>query len=154
VPWRSLGNAKATLPLKTLAMLCRRAENEYVGAKSGIMDQFVVGGAVANRAMLLDCRSLEFELLPLPAEVRVVICNSMVKHAVATGEHGNRRAEVAAGQAVLRDRLGFELLRDATLSDPETCRAEMSPDSFLRCRHIITENGRVKAAREALLQAT
>jgi galactokinase len=147
-----LGNVKATLPLKTLAMLCRRAENEHVGAKSGIMDQFVVGGAVANRAMLLDCRSLEFELLPLPAEVRVVICNSMVKHAVATGEYGSRRDEVEAGQAVLRDRLGFELLRDATLSDLETCRAEMSAASFLRCRHIITENGRVKAAREALLQ--
>jgi galactokinase len=147
-----LGNVKATLPLKTLAMLCRRAENEYVGAKSGIMDQFVVGGAVANRAMLLDCRSLEFELLPLPAEVHVVICNSMVKHAVATGEYGSRRDEVEAGQAVLRNRLGFELLRDATLSDLETCRAEMSAASFLRCRHIIAENGRVKAAREALLQ--
>jgi galactokinase len=54
----------------------------------------------------------------------------MVKRAVATGEYGNRRAEVEAGQAVLRDRLGFELLRDATLSDLETCRAEMSPDRF------------------------
>jgi galactokinase len=103
------------------------------------MDQFVVGGAVANRAILLDCRSLKFELLPLPAVVCVVICNSMVKHAVATGEYGNRRDEVEAGQAVLRDRLGFELLRDATLSDLETCRAEMSAASFLRCRHYCRE---------------
>jgi galactokinase len=94
-----LGHAKEVLPLKRLATLCRRAENEYVGAKSGIMDQFVVGGAIANRAMLLDCRSLEFELLPLPVDVRVVICNSMVKHAVATGEYGDRRDEVEAGQA-------------------------------------------------------
>jgi galactokinase len=147
-----LGHANEVLPLKKLATLCRRAENEYVGAKSGIMDQFVVGGAIANRAMLLDCRSLEFELLPLPVEVRVVICNSMVKHAVATGEYGNRRDEVEAGQAVLRDRFGFELLRDATLSDLETCRAEMNAASFLRCRHIITENGRVTAAKEALLR--
>jgi galactokinase len=147
-----LGHAKEALPLKKLATLCRRAENEYVGAKSGIMDQFVVGGAIANRAMLLDCRSLEFELLPLPVDVRVVICNSMVKHAVSTGEYGDRRDEVEAGQAVLRDRLGFELLRDATLADLEACRAEMSAASFLRCRHIIAENCRVKAAREALLQ--
>ena len=147
-----LGHAKEALPLKKLATLCRRAENEYVGAKSGIMDQFVVGGAIANRAMLLDCRSLEFELLPLPVEVRVVICNSMVKHAVSTGEYGDRRDEVEAGQAVLRERLGFELLRDATLANLEACRAEMSAASFLRCRHIITENRRVKAAREALLQ--
>src|SRR5437879_1758441 len=147
-----LGHAKEALPLKKLATLCRRAENEYVGAKSGIMDQFVVGGAIANRAMLLDCRSLEFELLPLPVEVRVVICNSMVKHAVATGEYGDRRDEVEAGQAVLRERLGFELLRGATLADLEACRAEMSAASFLRWRHIISENGRVKGGREALVK--
>src|SRR5277367_3082437 len=147
-----LGHAKEALPLKKLATLCRRAENEYVGAKSGIMDQFVVGGAIANRAMLLDCRSLEFELLPLPVEVRVVICNSMVKHAVATGEYGDRRDEVEAGQAVLRrERPGIELLRDATLEDLEACRDKMSEASFKRCRHIITENVRVMKAREALL---
>src|SRR5215475_10716231 len=100
-----LAQAKVSLDLRTLARLCRRAENEYVGAKSGIMDQFVVAGAVEHRAMLLDTRSLEFELLPLPEEVRVVIANSMVKHAVATGEYGDRRDEVEAGQAVLRREL-------------------------------------------------
>jgi galactokinase len=146
-----LRHANVTLPLTKIAKLCRKAENEYVGAKSGIMDQFVVAGAVANRVMLLDCRSLEFESLPLPIEVRVVICNSMVKHAVATGEYGDRRDEVEAGQAVLRERLGLELLRDATLTNLETYRSEMSAASFLRCRHIITENGRVLMAKEALL---
>lgn len=143
--------ADTSLPLKELATLCRRAENEYVGAKSGIMDQFVVAGAVAHRAMMLDCRSLEFDLLPLPDDVRVVIVNSMVKHAVATGEYGSRRDEVEAGQEVLRRELGLELLRDATVADLEACRDRMTPESFARCRHIITENGRVLAAREALL---
>jgi galactokinase len=147
-----LAHAGASLPMEKIATLCRRAENEYVGAKSGIMDQFVVVGAVAERAMLLDCRSLEYELLPLPAQVRVVICNSMVKHAVATGEYGDRRDEVEAGQAVLRKRLGIELLRDATVADLEACRGEMSAASFARCRHIITENGRVVMAKEALLR--
>jgi galactokinase len=147
-----LAHAGASLPMEKIATLCRRAENEYVGAKSGIMDQFVVVGAVAERAMLLDCRSLEYELLPLPAQVRVVICNSMVKHAVATGEYGDRRDEVEAGQAVLRKRLGIELLRDATVADLEACRDEMSAASFARCRHIITENGRVVMAKEALLR--
>jgi galactokinase len=147
-----LDHAGVTLPLAKVATLCRRAENEYVGARSGIMDQFVVAGAVAHRAMLLDCRSLEFELLPLPEEVRVVVCNSMVKHAVATGEYGNRSDEVEAGQAVLRERLGIALLRDATLADLEACEGEMMAASFARCRHIITENGRVLAAREALLR--
>jgi galactokinase len=148
-----LGHAGVELPLEKVATLCRRAENEYVGAKSGIMDQFVVAGSVANRVMLLDCRSLRYELLPLPDEVRVVICNSMVKHAVATGEYGDRSAEVEAGQAVLRrERPGVELLRDATLDDLEACRDMMSAASFKRCRHIITENARVMKARQALLQ--
>ena len=146
-----LGHAGVELPLEKVATLCRRAENEYVGAKSGIMDQFAVAGCVANRAMLLDCRSLEYELLPLPNQVRVVICNSMVKHAVATGEYGDRSAEVEAGQVVLRgERPGVELLRDATLEDLEACRGLMSAASFKRCRHIITENARVLEAREAL----
>jgi galactokinase len=148
-----LGRARVKLPLEKVATLCRRAENEYVGAKSGIMDQFAVAGGVANRAMLLDCRSLGYELLPLPNAVRVVICNSMVKHAVATGEYGDRSSEVEAGQAVLRrERPGVELLRDATLEDLEACRDLMSAASFKRCRHIITENARVMEAREALLQ--
>ena len=147
-----LSHARAELPLEKVATLCRRAENEYVGAKSGIMDQFAVSGCVVNRAMLLDCRSLEYELLPLPSRVRVVICNSMVKHAVATGEYGDRSTEVEAGQAVLqRERTGVKLLRDATIEDLEACRDMMSAASFKRCRHIITENARVTKAREALL---
>jgi galactokinase len=148
-----LGHADVTLPLEKIATLCRRAENEYVGAKSGIMDQFVVTGGVANRAMLIDCRSLAYELLPLPEQVRVVICNSMVKHQVATGEYGDRRDEVEAGQAVLRrQRPEVELLRDATLADLEACKGKMTAASFARCRHIITENGRVIEARTSLLQ--
>ena len=147
-----LNLAGVSMPLPKIATLCRRAENEYVGAKSGIMDQFVVAGAVAHRAMMLDCRSLEFELLPLPDAVRVVICNSMVSHDVAGGEYGDRSDEVAAGQEVLRrERPGIELLRDATLEDLEACRGKMSAASFARCKHIITENARVLAAREALL---
>ena len=147
-----LNHAGMELPLEKVATLCRRAENEYVGAKSGIMDQFAVAGSVAHRAMLLDCRSLSYELLPLPDEIRVVICNSMVKHAVATGEYGDRSSEVEAGQAALRrERPGVELLRDATLEDLEACRDLMSTASFKRCRHIITENRRVMEARKALL---
>lgn len=149
-----MAHAGKELPLKTVATLCRRTENEFVGAKSGIMDQFIVAGGVAGRVMLLDCRSLEFELLPLPSEVRVVICNSMVQHAHAGGEYGDRRDEVEAGQAVLRkERPGIELLRDATLADLEACKDKMSATSFARCKHIISENSRVMEAREALLRS-
>ena len=142
---------KKTLPLKTVATLCRRAENEYVGAMSGIMDQFIVAGGVAHRAMMLDCRSLEYELLPLPEDERIVICNSMVRHSHASGGYGDRREEVEAGQAAIRSELGIDLLRDATITDLEACRDKMSEASFARCRHIITENARVLEARKSLL---
>ena len=149
-----LDDAGVALSLPKIATLCRRAENEYVGAKSGIMDQFIVAGGVAHRAMLLDCRSLEYELLPLPPQVRVVICNSMVKHQVVTGEYGDRRDEVEAGQSALRkERSDIQLLRDATLADLEACKDKMTAASFARCRHIITENDRVMKARVALLQS-
>lgn len=94
-----MGQFNFGLTLKAVASLCRRAENEYVGAKSGIMDQFVVAGGVAHRAMMLDCRSLEFDLLPLPEGVRVVIANSMVRHDVAAGRirRPARRSGVGAG---------------------------------------------------------
>jgi galactokinase len=140
-------------PVGKIATACRRAENEFVGAMTGIMDQFVVTGAVARQAMLLDCRALTFELLPLPEDVRVVICNSMVKHRLADGVgYGDRRSEVEAGQTVLRNKLGVALLRDATVADLEACRREMGEASFKRCRHIVTENGRVMESREALLR--
>jgi galactokinase len=149
-----LSRAKTELSLEKIATVCRRAENEYVGAQTGIMDQFVVAGGVKHRAMMLDCRSLWFELLPLPGEIRVVICNSMVKHEHSEGEYGDRRGEVEAGQAVLKkERKGIELLRDATLEDLEACREKMPAASFARCKHIITENARVLKAREALLES-
>jgi galactokinase len=146
-----LRHAKIELPGEEIARLCRRAENEFVGAASGIMDQFVSVFGQAGHALLIDCRSLQYENLPLPSSVKVVICNSMVKHTVAHGEYGDRRGEVEAGQAVLlRERPGITSLRDATLADLEACRGKMSPASFLRCRHIITENERVERARAAL----
>jgi galactokinase len=148
-----LGYAETSLPVHEIARICRRAENEYVGAKTGVMDQFVVTGAVKHRVMLLDTRAMGFELLPLPEEVRVVICNSMVKHRLADAAgYGDRRSEVEAGQAVLRRELGIEMLRDATMPDLKACKDKMSEASFKRCRHIITENARVVESRTSLLE--
>ena len=147
-----LAHAGTGLSLEKLAVLCRRAENAYVGAKSGIMDQFIVAGGVAGRSMMLDTRALSFELLPIPENARVVICNSMVKHQVATGEYGSRRDEVEAAQAALHAaNPKLELLRDATLDDLNAAKDKMPEAEFRRARHIITENSRVLQAREALL---
>jgi len=83
--------------------------------------------------------------------VRIIVCNSMVKHSIATGEYGIRRNEVEAGQTILSANFPhIGSLRDATLEDLETCQAQMTHESFLRCRHIITENTRVLEAIEAL----
>jgi len=146
-----LAHAAAEMPAGEIALLCQRAENNFVHSPCGIMDQLVVTAARSGRALLLDTRSLHWEHIPLPAGVRIIVCNSMVKHSVATGEYGVRRREVEAGQAILC--LNFthiNSLRDATLGELELCRPQMTHESFLRCRHIITENARVLEAKEAL----
>src|ERR1700730_9131662 len=76
-----------------LARLCQKAENEFVGARCGIMDQFISLHGRKNSALLLDCRSLHFEMVAIPECVRLVICNTMVKHDLAVGEYNQRRAE-------------------------------------------------------------
>lgn len=146
-----LAHTGVTLPEKEFALLCQRAENQYVHSPSGIMDQFVVSAGHAGHAMLLDTRALTYDLLPLIPNTHIIGCNSMVKHSVATGEYGVRRHQVEAGQAAIHAVFPhIEMLRDATLADLEACRDKMSPESFKRCRHIITENARVLAAREVM----
>jgi galactokinase len=81
------------LPLTEIAKLCRQAENSFVGARVGIMDQFVSCMGKAGHAILLDCRTLAFELAPIPEGIQLVVCNTMVKHALATGTYNIRRAE-------------------------------------------------------------
>ncbi len=151
-----LHHAGVTLPEAEIASLCQRAENEFVGSPCGIMDQFVSTAARAGHALLLHTRSLEYEQLPLNtgslAQCRIVVANSMVKHSIAGGDYGVRRREVEAGQAVLKQR--FPELRDlgdATLEQLGACEEAMSPESFKRCRHIISENGRVLEAKKAML---
>ncbi len=134
-----------------IAKLCQRAENVYVGASCGIMDQFIACNGAENHALLLDCRSLEYRLAPIPANVSLVIANTMVKHAHAGGEYGVRRGEVEEGTEILRShRPEIKLLRDATTKDLDKWGKEMPENVLRRCRHIITENLRTVAAADAL----
>ena len=134
-----------------IAKLCQRAENTYVGASCGIMDQFIACNGAKDHALLLDCRSLEFRLAPIPAHVSLVIANTMVKHSIAGGEYTTRRAEVEQGTALLRShRPAIQLLRDATMDDLEQWGDEMPDNVLRRCRHVITENLRTVAAADAL----
>lgn len=135
-----------------LARLCQRAENEFVGANCGIMDQFISANGAENHALLLDCRDLSYKLAPIPHSVALVIANTMVKHSVAGGEYTTRRAEVEEACAVIaRHRPEVRFLRDATVDDLEKWGKEMSPNALKRARHVITENNRTVQAADALI---
>jgi galactokinase len=145
----SLTDAKPALP--EVAKLCQRAENEFVGAHVGIMDQFVSCLGKSGRALLLDCRSLEFELVPLPAEVKLVICNTMVKHEHSGGEYNRRREECEAGVRIFSAAFpGIKALRDASREQLSSCADAMPPTIYKRCLHVVEENQRVLDAVECL----
>lgn len=142
-----LGATSFDMPLPQIAQLCRRAENVFVGANVGIMDQFVSCCGAQDAAVMIDCRSLQYTLAPIPPEVRIVICNSMVNHSNAGGEYNTRRAEIEEGTAILHShRPEIKALRDATVEDLAQWGNEMKPNVLRRCRHIITEDTRVLAA--------
>ena len=149
-----LAIAGAAMKLEEIAVMCRRAENDFVGAPSGIMDQFAIVAAKAGHALLLDTRSLTYEHLPMDqgelAGAQVVVCNSMVKHSIAEGEYGVRRRQSEEGQAVVVRRFGVRDLGETTMEQLEAVRGEMSDAAFRRCRHIVTDNGRVRAAKLAM----
>ena len=148
-----IGLIGVAYPGPVLARLCQRAENEFVGASSGIMDQFISANGAKDHALLLDCRDLSFMLAPIPEHVALVIANTMVRHAVTGGEYTSRRAEVEAACAVIaRHRPEVKFLRDATVEDLEKWGNEMTPNSLKRARHVITENTRTVAAAEALIR--
>ena len=139
------------IDLDELARLCQQAENDFVGARCGIMDQFVACHGKVDHALLLDCRSLEFRQLPVPKDVRIVICNTMVKHSVARGEYNLRRAECEEGVRMLaKHRSGVRALRDVTLEDLSAYAADLPAAVLRRCRHVVSENARVLEAAAAL----
>ena len=133
------------LPLAELAKLCQKAENEFVGARVGIMDQFVSCLAQEGHALLLDCRSLDYEMVPIPTNVKLVICNTMVKHELSGGEYNRRRSECEQGVEILA---GFyhdvHALRDVSQDQLLAHSAALPPVIYKRCLHVIEENRRVK----------
>jgi galactokinase len=143
-----------TIPLLEVARLCQRAENTYTGARCGIMDQFVSCFGKQEHALMLDCRSLEATYLQLPPNVRLVICNTTVRHELATGEYNERRASCErVVETIAKFRQEVRALRDLTLEGLEHYQNQISSVDFRRCRHVITENDRVKDAKAALESA-
>jgi len=126
-----------------IARVGRRAENDFVGAPVGIMDQMASSLADETTALFLDTRSLAFERLPLPPDVELCVIDSGVPHDHVAGEYRVRRAECERAAAGL----GVRELRDVT--DPALTRG-LTPPLDRRARHVVAENGRVLAAAACL----
>ncbi len=144
-----------------LAKLCQRAENEYVGMRCGIMDQFTSACGQAGHALRIDCRSLEYEAVRLDPghaehgpSTQIVICNTMVRHKHAGGEYNRRREECEQGVRALTPYMpDIVALRDVSPTLLDTHKSYLDPLIFQRCRHVVTENARVLQAASALKRA-
>src|SRR5207247_9159231 len=134
---------------ENLAFSAQNAEHEYVGTRSGIMDQFAAMFGRAGNAMLLDCRSLERTQIPIESqETMTVVCDTGVKHSLASSEYNKRREECEEGVRLLAEHVSsIKALRDVTFEDLESYRSSLPETVFRRCRHVVTENERtIKAA--------
>jgi len=130
---------------KDLAVLCQRAENEFVGVNSGIMDQYASLLCEKGAALLVDCRSLEARSVPLDlrsAGLALLVCDTRVERGLADTGYNDRRAACERAARIL----GVEQLRDAREED----LGRLSGEELERARHIVTENARVLEAVEAL----
>ncbi|MGC1108225.1 MAG: galactokinase [Candidatus Acidiferrales bacterium] len=136
-----------------VALLCQKAENDFVGARCGIMDQFVSCHGQARHALFLDCRSLEYRTIRMPDRFRVVICNTMIQREIGSkdSQYNARRAECEEGVRRLSEVLpNVRALRDVTLADLAKYRERLTSVVYKRCWHVITENERVAQMASAL----
>ena len=137
--------------LTRLALACQKAENEFVGMRCGIMDQFIACHGAAGHALLIDCRSLDHRLVPIDPGVRLVISNTMVHHEHAAGEYNLRRHDCEEGVRRLSAALpGITALRDVSLEELEAHKDLLTEVIYRRCRHVVSENERTTAAADAL----
>jgi galactokinase len=130
-------------PLEKLliARLCQRAERNFVGMPCGIMDQYAAVFGVAHHAILLDCRALTHQLVPIPDGVEIVAVNSMVKHELGSSAYRQRVAECAMA---LSHFPGKQTLRDVSLAELERTASQIPEIPLSRARHVILECWRVQ----------
>ncbi|MBP8292892.1 MAG: galactokinase [Caldilineaceae bacterium] len=135
----------------TIARVAQRAENDFVGVNCGIMDQFISVLGAENHALLIDCRSLTYELVPMPAEAALVIGNTRASRSLASSAYNERRQECETGVALLRAELpNITALRDVSSAELEMHRTLLPDVVYRRCRHVVTENERVAQMVAAL----
>lgn len=137
---------------KRIALMCKTAENEFVGVACGIMDQYVISLCAKDQAMMLDCRSLDYELVQLPTDAQLLIVNSGVKHQLSGGDYNSRQQECERVVSQLAEN-GLEItaLRDIDMTQLDKHRTELGDILYRRGRHVITEIQRVRDAYRAMI---
>ena len=132
------------LDLQEIALIGQAAE-AFIGCKCGIMDQTISACGKKDRALLIDCRSLEKTQVAIPQDLEILIVNSNVKHQLVGGEYNERREQCEKAARVL----GVKALRDATLDMLNAKKADLDEVTYRRARHVITEDDRTLAAVDA-----
>lgn len=147
-----LALSNAEIDRVKLALAGQRAEHEFTGARTGIMDQFIAARGQTGHALLIDCRSLEATPVPLDSsQIVIVICDTGVKHNLASSEYNRRRADCEQGVELLREFLpDIRALRDVSATEFALYEDRLPEPVRRRCRHVITENARTLRAVEAL----
>ena len=147
--WQSLGGWE--MDRMTLARLCQRAENEYVGVSCGLMDQFASAHGVEGHALYFDTRSLEWEPAPLPAGTALVIADSGMRRSLAASAYNERRAACEQAVELLRQHMpGIESLRDVSPPEFAAYGPFLPPVVRRRAEHVVKEIARVQTAVTAL----
>ncbi|MDZ4769364.1 MAG: galactokinase [Chloroflexota bacterium] len=129
-----------------IAKFCQKAENQWVGVNSGIMDQMISAAGIEGEALLIDCRDLSTQSVPLPPDTVVVIMDTMTRRELVHSGYNERRRQCDAAVAAL----GVPALRDADMPLLEAVRDRIDEVVYRRARHVITENARTLAAADAM----
>jgi galactokinase len=142
--WDQLGGLG--IPLADLALLCQKAENDYVGVNCGIMDQMISACGQAGHAMMLDTRDMDRGYFSMPEGIAVVVADSKVRRSLSTSAYNTRRSQCEEAVRVLQTHdPEIKALRDVSLEALNAHRDEMSDVVYRRARHVVTENARVLA---------
>ena len=145
-----IGPSRVLAP-PSLAALAQRAERDYMGIDAGIVDQLAVAAGRVDRALLLDCRSLDFRYVTMPFGVRVVVCDTGEKRDSRPSANVTRRAECARAVALLAEQIpGLCSLRDLDASSLRRYRGILPDNVAARAEHVVAENARVLAAAAAM----
>jgi galactokinase len=135
----------------SLAKICHRAESEFVGARCGIMDQFISCCAVEGAALLIDCRNFETRAIRIEPSARLFVCDTMIRHQLAGSEYNSRRADCERAVALLSSALGgVTALRDVTPDELSRHKSLLPEKTYRRARHVVDENVRTLRAADAL----